>query len=113
MKRARVLVIALALAAPWALAAPAGADGHLPVIPDDGHVPPNNALTKSNVNIGTNESERIEGTDGPDAICARLGDDGIEAGAGDDLILGDTSTFFGNVQAPGGDDRITGGAGDD
>jgi Ca2+-binding RTX toxin-like protein len=32
---------------------------------------------------------------------------------GDDLILGDTTTFFGNVQAPGGNDTVNGGSGDD
>jgi Ca2+-binding RTX toxin-like protein len=110
MKRGRVLVIALALVAPWVVAAPAGAAVD---VPEDCAVPPDIDLTQFNVIIGTNASERLEGTDGPDFICGLLGNDVIEAGGGADIVLGDTSTFFGNVQAAGGADRITGGAGDD
>jgi Ca2+-binding RTX toxin-like protein len=111
MRRGRVLVAALALVAPWVVAAPAGAAVE---VPQECAVPPEIAdLSQFHVVIGTNASERLEGTDGPDFICGLLGDDVIEAGGGGDIVLGDTSTFFGNVQAAGGADRITGGAGDD
>ena len=66
-----------------------------------------------NVVIGTNASETLRGTEGADFICGLLGDDVIYAYGGNDLILGDTTTFFGNVQAPGGNDTIFAGAGDD
>ena len=58
-------------------------------------------------------SQTIRGTEGPDFICARLGNDTIFAGGGSDLILADTTTFFGNVGAAGGDDVVFAGAGDD
>src|SRR3712207_8394493 len=37
----------------------------------------------------------------------------VFARAGDDLVLSDTTTFFGNPNAPGGNDLVFAGAGDD
>ena len=109
MRTARFLIGIAALAAPVALAGPAAAD----YLPADCAVPPDVDLTQFNVITGTNRSETIRGPGGPDAICARLGNDTIFAGGGSDLILGDTSTFFGDPNAPGGNDVIFAGSGDD
>jgi len=51
---------------------------------------------------GTNKSDTITGTDGPDVICAGNGGDTIEAMGGDDVVYG------GNAK-----DSINGGPGDD
>jgi Ca2+-binding RTX toxin-like protein len=110
MRKGRALIAALALTVPWLATAPAGADSH---IPPECQAFSEEELAGFNVIIGTDASERLEGTDGPDFICGLLGDDVIEGGGGDDAIAGDTVTFFGNPQAPGGDDRVTGGPGDD
>ncbi len=55
----------------------------------------------------------IIGTDGPDFICGKLGNDRIYGLGGDDIILGDDATFFGQQNAPGGADVIDAGAGND
>src|SRR3954453_21979109 len=70
-------------------------------------------LSQYNIIIGTNASETLVGSDRPHFICGRLGDDTIFGLGGDDVILGDTATFFGNPNAPGGADVIDAGAGDD
>lgn len=70
-------------------------------------------LTQYNVIIGTDDSEVIAGTSGADFICGRLGDDRIWSLDGADIVLGDNTTFLGNVGAAGGADTIDAGAGDD
>lgn len=82
-------------------------------VPPDCAVPPFVDLTQYNVIIGTDDGEVITGTAGADFICARLGDDTIRSLGGADLVLGDNTTFFGNVGAAGGADTIEAGAGDD
>ena len=82
-------------------------------LPADCQVPPFIDLTGVNIVIGTNNSEVLMGTDGRDFICGLLGDDVINAKGGNDLILSDTTTFFGNFGAAGGDDVVNAGAGDD
>ena len=109
MRTARLLVGLAALASPVLIAAPAQAV----IVPADCAVPPEIDLTQFNVIIGTNASQTIRGTERADFICARLGNDTIFAGGGNDLILGDTTTFFGNVNAPGGNDVVFAGAGND
>ena len=108
MNRARVLVVAMALAAPWLVAAPAGAAGGTA---EGCEVPPD--FADYNPVIGTDGDDVLIGTQGSDFICGGLGDDVIQGLGGDDAIAGDTVTFFGNPQAPGGDDRINGGPGND
>jgi Ca2+-binding RTX toxin-like protein len=90
-----------------------GAGGGAQELPEDCAVPPDIDLTQYNVVIGSNRSEVLKGTKGPDFICALLGNDVILAFGGADLILGDTTTFFDNLQAPGGNDIILAGAGND
>src|SRR5215207_6795867 len=101
MRTARLLIGLAALAMPIALAGPAAANEYVPA---DCAVPPEAGidLSQFNIIIGTNASQTIRGTEGPDFICARLGNDTIFAGGGSDLILGDTTTFFGDVNAYGG-----------
>lgn len=82
-------------------------------IPEACAVPPYIDLTAYHVIIGTDESETITGTSGPDFICALVGDDVIRGKGGNDLILGDTTTFFGQKDAVGGHDTIFAGRGDD
>ena len=82
-------------------------------VPEDCAVPPFIDLSQYNVVIGTDAAETLFGTNGPDFICGRLGNDRIFAFGGNDLLLGDNTTFFGNVNAPGGDDIVLAGAGDD
>lgn len=108
MKRAIVLTVSLVAA--LLVAAPTAGAQELPA---DCAVPPDIDLDLYHVVIGSNRSEVLKGTEGPDFFCGLLGNDVILAFGGDDLILGDTTTFFGNVQAPGGDDTIFAGAGDD
>src|SRR5215212_3007286 len=109
MRTARLLIGVAALAAPVALAGPAAAT----YVPAACAVPPEIDLSQYNVIIGTNASETIRGTERADFICARLGNDTIFAGGGDDLILGDTTTFFGDPDASGGNDVIFAGSGND
>ena len=71
-------------------------------VPPDCAVPPFVDLTQYNVIIGTDDSEVITGTSGADFICGRLGDDTIRSLGGADIVLGDNTTFFGNVGAAGG-----------
>ncbi|GEO33123.1 calcium-binding protein [Cellulomonas aerilata] len=111
MKR-RVGATVLALMAASVLAGPVGAAAAVDV-PEDCAVPPEIDLTQFNVVIGSERSEVLHGTAGPDFICGLLGDDVVFAGAGDDLVLGDTSTFFGDVGAAGGRDTVFAGAGSD
>ena len=113
MRTARLLIGIAALAAPIALAGPAAAGGYGPNVPADCAVPPDIDLRQYNVIIGTNASQTIRGTERADFICARLGNDTIFAGGGNDLILADTTTFFGNQNAPGGNDVVFAGAGND
>jgi Ca2+-binding RTX toxin-like protein len=108
MKRAIVLTVSL-VAALLVAAPTAGAQE----LPEDCAVPPEIDLALYHAVIGSNRSEVLKGTEGPDFFCGLLGNDVILAFGGDDLILGDTTTFFGNVQAPGGNDVILAGAGDD
>lgn len=82
-------------------------------VPADCAVPPDIDLTQYNVIIGTDDSEVITGTSGADFICGRLGDDRIWSLDGADIVLGDNTTFLGNVGAAGGADTIDAGAGDD
>lgn len=81
--------------------------------------------------IGTSGPDVIIGTDGDDLItakgrddriCAKDGDDDIagqggrdriDAGAGDDIAVGDTSILEGDIDIPTGNDRILGGSGND
>src|SRR4029450_6418319 len=108
MKRA--IIVMVSLVAALLVAVPtAGAQE----LPEDCAGPPEIDLSPYNVIIRTNASEPLVGTGAPDFICPLLGDDVIYGLGGNDLILGDTTTFFGNVQAPGGDDTIFAGAGDD
>lgn len=110
--RTRRITLAAALATAFLLPTTgvAQADGH---VPEDCAVPPFIDLSQYNIIIGTDESETLRGTAGPDFICARLGDDRIVARGGGDLILGDNTTFFGNKDAEGGDDLIFAGRGPD
>ena len=108
MKRAILVIVSLMAA--LVIGAPAVGAQELP---EDCAVPPDIDLTQYNVVIGSNRSEVLKGTEGPDFFCALLGNGVILAFGGDDLILGDTTTFFGNVQAPGGNDVILAGAGND
>jgi hypothetical protein len=107
------LLAALPLAA--AMFVPLSAEAYPgPVdVPEDCAVPPDIDLAQYNVLIGTDESEVLEGTRGPDFICGRLGDDTIRAFGDDDLILSDNTTFFGNPGAEGGDDLVFAGGGND
>ena len=82
-------------------------------LPPDCAVPPFVDVTQFNVIIGSDAGETITGTAGPDLICGRLGDDTIRSLGGADVVLGDNTTFFGNVGAAGGADTIDAGAGDD
>jgi Ca2+-binding RTX toxin-like protein len=111
MRTARVLLTLSVLVVPVATAAPAAA--YPPRVPQDCAVPPDIDLSQFNVIIGTNGPDVLRGTARADFICARLGNDVVYAGGGSDLILGDTTTFFGNVNAAGGGDTIWAGAGDD
>ena len=86
---------------------------HAVTVPDECAVPPDIDLTQFNVIIGSDESEVLQGTTGPDFICGLLGDDVIFGYGGDDLILSDTTTFFGNFNAPGGNDVVDAGKGAD
>jgi Ca2+-binding RTX toxin-like protein len=114
MRTTRVLLTLSVLVVPLATAVPAAAgDGYGPHVPQDCAVPPDIDLTQFNVIIGTNASEVLRGTARPDFICARLGNDTIFGGGGADLILGDTTTFFGNPSAVGGNDTAYGGPGND
>ena len=105
----RMLLALPALIAPFAFASPAAAAN----LPADCAVPPDLDLTQFNVIIGTNSSETLRGTGGPDFVCARLGSDVIFGFGGDDIILGDTTTFFGDLNARGGHDIIYAGSGAD
>ena len=69
------LTFAAALLVPWSGPAQAG-DTY---VPEDCAVPPDIDLTEYNVIIGTDKSEVIRGTKGPDFICGRLGNDKIFA----------------------------------
>ena len=110
MRTARLLIGIAALAAPIALAGPASAGVYVPAACE---VPPDIDLRQYNIIIGSNASQTIRGTERADFICARLGNDTIFAGGGNDLVLADTTTFFGNQNAPGGNDVVFAGAGDD
>ena len=106
----RILLALPALILPFALADTADAAGSVPA---DCAVPPDIDLTQFNVIIGTNASETLRGTTTADFICARLGSDVVFGYGGNDLILGDTTTFFGDPSALGGGDIIFAGAGAD
>ena len=82
-------------------------------VPEDCAVPPDIDLDQFNVVIGTNRSESLRGTAGPDFICGRLGSDVIKSFGDDDLVLSDTTTFFGNLEARGGHDVVFAGSGSD
>jgi Ca2+-binding RTX toxin-like protein len=109
--RKRVLLAALPLAV--GLLVPFSTNASAQEVPPDCAVPPFIDLTQYNVVIGTNASETLRGTADQDFICGRLGNDVIIALGGDDLILGDTTTFFGDVTAEGGNDQVYAGAGND
>lgn len=113
MRAGKVLLSLPVLAVPLVMATPAAASGYGPTVPADCAVPPDIDLTQFNVVIGTNASETLRGTRHADFICARLGNDTVFAYGGDDIILGDTTTFFGNVTAPGGADTVFAGPGAD
>jgi hypothetical protein len=92
--RTRHILATLPLAAALLLFAPAAAAAHAAVpVPEDCAVPPDIDLTQFHVVIGSNKSEVLRGTAGPDFICGRLGNDVIFAKGGNDLILSDTTTF--------------------
>src|SRR5207248_470785 len=61
----------------------------------------------------------IMGGGGNDLLGGNLGDDFLDAGAGDDMALGDGSRYAGDVQAfnsfegPDGNDTVLGGDGND
>jgi hypothetical protein len=60
---------------------------------------------------GTGGPDRLQGTDGPDVICARAGNDHVFGKGGDDvLLLGRGRDHF---SGGGGDDRVIGGSGRD
>ena len=104
-----VIPLALAMMLPSAQAAQAV---DVPAVCDPG---PGSGvdLSQFNIIIGTDASETLTGTEEPDFICGRLGDDTIFGLGDDDVILGDDATFFGNANAPGGADVIDAGAGND
>jgi Ca2+-binding RTX toxin-like protein len=60
---------------------------------------------------GTNESDKLHGTTGPDVICAGSGNDQVFGRAGDDVLyLGPGDDFFNDAA---GDDLVYGGPGSD
>jgi Ca2+-binding RTX toxin-like protein len=60
---------------------------------------------------GTNESDKLNGTTGPDVICAGGGNDQVFGRAGDDVLyLGPGDDFFNDAA---GDDLVYGGPGSD
>ena len=60
---------------------------------------------------GTGGPDRLQGTDGPDVICARAGNDHVFGKGGDDiLLLGRGRDHF---SGGGGTDRVIGGSGRD
>lgn len=112
MNRPLSFTAAAVIAMAWLpFASPAHADEH--EIPADCEVPPDLLPPGTNIIIGTDDSETLRGTPGVDYICGRLGDDRIIGYGGGDFIAGDTTTFFGDKDAPGGDDVIIAGPGDD
>lgn len=109
MRKLYVLASAALLAASGvSVSGPALAEDQ---VPEDCAVPDFIDLSKYNIIIGTDDSELIRGTPAPDFICARLGDDTILSYGGADLVLGDTTTFFGNPGAAGGNDVVVAGSG--
>ena len=64
---------------------PGAASAATPAVPPDCAVPPEVDLTQFHVRVGTNRSEVLRGTAGPDFICGRLGSDVIFAGGGDQI----------------------------
>ncbi len=61
--------------------------------------------------LGTDRSEHLAGTNGPDVICALGGDDVIEAAGGNDIIFAGGGADA--VVGGGGNDLIIGGPGND
>ena len=60
---------------------------------------------------GTNDSDNLVGTPGPDVICALDGDDFIKALGGDDIIFAGKGSDF--ISADAGNDIVFGGEGND
>jgi Ca2+-binding RTX toxin-like protein len=113
MRSLRVLA-ALPLAAAMLLPVSAAAHPDPVEVPEDCAVPPEDIdLTQYNVVIGTNKSETLKGTKRADFICGRLGNDRIFGFGGDDILLADTTTFFGDPGAAGGHDVVFAGWGND
>jgi len=69
------------------------------------------ATTSIAIAVGTDRSETIAGTDGPDLVFGRGGRDTIEGGGGNDLICGGSGSD--RIEGGAGEDVLRGGAGSD